>query len=174
MRPRSSVPSTGLRVRDVHAHLHRGFAAERHATLARSSCPRPPPGVKQRLVEAASSLGLDPQDAEAFVRATLAAFTARLPEDERRQLVAHLPEDVRLPLRRATLPDVSEMRTVDQLVDVTTSAAGPGIRVTPPPWERSWARVRRPSRRRRSMSSRALREPRRPSGPTAPSGRRRR
>ena len=114
-------------VRDVQAHLHRGLLPSDTRPSRGRAVPRPPSRVKQRLVEAASSSGLEPQDAEAFVRATLAVFTARLPEDERRQLVAHLPEDVRLPLRRTTLPDVSGMRTVDQLVDVISSAAGPGI-----------------------------------------------
>lgn len=54
-----------------------------------------PSDAHQRLLDAATSAGLDPHLARPAVRAILATFADRLPPGERDQVATHLPADVR-------------------------------------------------------------------------------
>lgn len=76
-----------------------------------------PSDAQQRLIAAATEAGVDPSVALAVVRAVLATFADRIPRDEREQVAAHLPADVRelfTPQRRTRQP--APPRTVAELV----------------------------------------------------------
>lgn len=72
-------------------------------------------------------VGTAEQHASAVVRTVLSTFAERIPTDERNQLEAHLPEDVRAliaPPRRTGVA-ATRIRTVPELV-ATAAAAAPG------------------------------------------------
>ncbi|HET6966110.1 MAG TPA: DUF2267 domain-containing protein [Acidimicrobiales bacterium] len=67
---------------------------------------RPPSEALRRLRDAAVRAGADEAGSVAAVRAVLAAFVDELPEAERRHLMVHLPDDIRVLLQ----PDLGHRR----------------------------------------------------------------
>ncbi|HEV8554877.1 MAG TPA: DUF2267 domain-containing protein [Actinophytocola sp.] len=112
-------------VRGVESYLHIGLLpSDSRPSAGRSHAP--PSEAKQRLVNAATSAGVDEGNALAVVRTTLAAFTERLPAGERGQLVAHLPRDVRAllqPARRHGEP-ADWLQSIPELVGRVVPEAG--------------------------------------------------
>lgn len=109
-------------IRSLVSFLHVGLAsgttrpsAGRSAHLARHS------DQLQALLRAAEDAGIPEDRAGAAVRAVLGAFTERIPDDERRQLLSHLPLDARAlaepPRHRG---GHKRMRTVPDLVASVT------------------------------------------------------
>jgi uncharacterized protein (DUF2267 family) len=131
------VPSVTDRVTIERAVLHtpgvRGLESFLHVGLTRGST-RPsagraeaeaaPSAALRELLDAATDAGAPRDRSLAAVRAVLGAFTGRIPEGEREQLLAHLPADVR---ELAAVPSiagdaVARMRTVEELVQTVTAA----------------------------------------------------
>ena len=111
-------------VRGVESHLHIGLAPgdTRPSEGARHTAPSE---ALRRLVDAARRTGVDEERAPGAVRAVLTTFIARLPEVERDQLTAHLPEDVReLATPPREVPQSERPRTVHELVEQVLSADG--------------------------------------------------
>lgn len=117
-------------VRGVESYLHIGLdtggtrPSEGRALAKRVASP-----ALRQLMDAAGNAGATEDRARGAVRAVLAVFADRIPADERNQLFAHVPEDVRelaaVPRRHgehATSP-----RTVSELV----AAIGSHDRVDP-------------------------------------------
>jgi len=106
-------------VRGVESYLHTGL----HAGSTRPSAGRagaaaqPSPALKQ-LLTAARDAGAHADDAHRAVRAVLGTFAERVPNQIRRHVLAHLPEDVRClalaPRRHGA--GAARLRTVPQLV----------------------------------------------------------
>ena len=108
----------------VESYLHVGLTAGDSRPSAGRSVDQS--DARRRLLEAATSVGLDARVATAAVRAILATFAERLPDDERDHVAAHLPPDVRtmfMPPRRIRQRLV---RTVPELV-ARVIAANPEI-----------------------------------------------
>lgn len=108
----------------VESYLHVGLTAGDSRPSAGRSVDQS--DARRRLLEAATSVGLDARAATAAVRAILATFAERLPDDERDHVAAHLPPDVRtmfMPPRRIRQRLV---RTVPELV-ARVIAANPEI-----------------------------------------------
>ena len=100
----------------VESYLHVGLD-EGDSRPSRGRQAQPPSEARRRLVKAAIDAGIEPGAAAAAVRAVLATFADRLPTDERDQVAAHLPSDVRVlftPPRRTT--DQAPARTAHELV----------------------------------------------------------
>jgi uncharacterized protein (DUF2267 family) len=100
----------------VESYLHVGLdGGDTRPSKGRQA--RPPSEAKRRLIEAATEAGINAGNAAAAIRAVLATFADRLPVDERDQVAAHLPGDVRAlftPPRR-TAPHAAA-RTAHELV----------------------------------------------------------
>jgi uncharacterized protein (DUF2267 family) len=111
-------------VRGVESHLHPGLATGDSRPSAGRAAPRPPSAALGTLLDAARRAGA--HDPRAAVHAVLCGFGERIPEAERAQVHAHLPEDVRAlagPPRRlgARAP---RLRTLPQLVAAVTAEGG--------------------------------------------------
>ena len=113
-------------VRAVVSYLHIGLTpgttrpSAGHAVQAQL-----PSEAFRALLEAARGAGAAEEDAVASVRAVLGAFSERIPEGEREQLLSHLPRDARNlaePPRRHGRP--SSIRTVSQLVGTVGARGG--------------------------------------------------
>lgn len=103
-------------VAGVESYLHVGLLpGDSRPSAGRFA--RPSSEARRRLVAVAVEAGIDPSTAIHVVRAVLSTFADRLPADEREQVAAHLPEDVRYlfaaPWRVGQAP---QPRTVAQLV----------------------------------------------------------
>ena len=109
-------------VRGVESYLHVGFTrGETRPSAGRAA--REPSDAFRRLVAAAHSAGVSDEAAPAVVRGVLAAIAERIPEGERGQVAAHLPDDVRVlftPPHR--LRHLAPARTVAQLVGRITAS----------------------------------------------------
>ncbi len=81
-------------VRGVESYLHVGLLASDTRPSQGRAVPPPPSAAKQRLLDAARDAGAAGHATKA-VRAVLSVFAERVPEDEREQLLLHLPADVR-------------------------------------------------------------------------------
>lgn len=101
----------------VESYLHVGFLPSdtRPSEGREHEAPSP---ARLRLIEAATAAGIPEDHVLAVVRATLATFTERLPLGERRQLVQHLPHDVRALLEPARRygEHVAPVESVPELV----------------------------------------------------------
>lgn len=113
-------------VRSIESYLHVGLThgttrpSEGHAAQAEQAS-----DALRALLQAARDGGASEDDAVASVRAVLGAFIERIPEDEREQLLSHLPRDARDlagPTRRDGAP--SPLRTVPELVASVTARGG--------------------------------------------------
>ena len=120
-------------VRGVESYLHIGFTqGETRPSAGRAA--REPSDAFRRLVAAAHAAGVSDDAAPAVVRGVLAAIAERIPEGERGQVAAHLPDDVRVlftPPHR--LHHLAPARTVAQLVGritATTEAMPPEAAVS--------------------------------------------
>ncbi len=113
-------------VRGVESYLHCGLSkgTTRPSTGHLEAAIRPSP-ARAALVDAARGAGVSDHDAPRVARAVLAAFTDRIPADEREQLLAHLPADARQfagpPRHHGNT--TSRARTVAELA-ATVSTAG--------------------------------------------------
>jgi len=109
----------------VESHLHPGLASGDTRPSAGAAAPQPPSHAMSTLLNAAQAAGAGP-DARAAVHAVLCGFADRIPADERDQLYAHLPADVRAlagPVRtRGERPP--RLRTLPQLVAAVTAEGG--------------------------------------------------
>jgi uncharacterized protein (DUF2267 family)/osmotically-inducible protein OsmY len=120
-------------VRGVESYLHVGLGRGDTRPSAGRAVEQPS-GARHGLLTAATSTGVDASVAPAVVRAILATFAERLPDDERDQVATHLPADVRsmfTPPRR--LRDLAPSpRTTAELVGriVATTEALPAGRET--------------------------------------------
>jgi uncharacterized protein (DUF2267 family) len=104
-------------VEGVESYLHIGLLrSDTRPSEGRLVHPSSP--ALRRLLDASEAAGLSPARAPSTVCAVLSTFVDRLPADEARQLLGHLPEDVRqiaaLPRRLGILP--ARTRTEAQLV----------------------------------------------------------
>jgi uncharacterized protein (DUF2267 family) len=112
-------------VKGVYSHLHPGLVAGDTRPSQGTAVPRPPSQALTALVDAARDAGAE-GDPRAAVHAVLCGFTARVPEHERDQLLAHLPSDVRVlagPPRRHG-EHAPRLRTVPQLVAAVIAEGG--------------------------------------------------
>lgn len=103
-------------VRGVESYLHVGLVRGDIRPSAGRAVFQPSP-ARRRLLRVATEGGVDPGLAPAVVRAVLATFAERIPPDERRQVAAHLPADVKsmfLPPRR--IKGWAPYRTTAELV----------------------------------------------------------
>ncbi|MGZ4803893.1 MAG: BON domain-containing protein, partial [Acidimicrobiia bacterium] len=83
-------------VRGIESYLHVGLLpSDTRPSEGRAEAARSPSEAMHRLLEATVRAGVDPVDGRTAVRAVLATFAERIPEDERAQLLVHLPADVR-------------------------------------------------------------------------------
>ncbi|HET9732507.1 MAG TPA: DUF2267 domain-containing protein [Acidimicrobiales bacterium] len=112
-------------VADVRSYLHVGLARgeSRPSDGARVEVPS---AAFRRLEADAVNAGADPDKARRVIRAVLGALVERLPTEERRHFLNHLPADVRA---MAAGPwfmgaDVATIRTVDELVSSVAGAVG--------------------------------------------------
>lgn len=109
----------------VESYLHVSLTAGDSRPSAGRSVDQPS-DARRRLLEAATSEGLDDRVAAAAVRAILATFAERLPNDERDHVAAHLPPDVRSMLVPPRRVRQRRVRTVPELI-VRIIAANPEI-----------------------------------------------
>jgi uncharacterized protein (DUF2267 family) len=103
-------------VHGVESYLHIGLGQGDTRPSAGRAVEQPSEAYR-RLVAAATSCGIDPGAAPSVVRAILATFAERIPDDEREEVAVHLPTDVRgmfAPPRRSRGP--SRLRTMSELV----------------------------------------------------------
>ena len=103
-------------VEGVESYLHVGLGAE-DTRPSEGRGVHPPSDALRRLLEAAVQAGVSAEAARPVVHGILATFADRLPTDERDQVAAHLPADVRplfSPPRR--LRRLAPARTVHELV----------------------------------------------------------
>jgi uncharacterized protein (DUF2267 family) len=113
----------------VRSYLHHGLGREdTRPSMGRARASAEASPALRELLDAAETAGAPPEHGREAVRAVLAAFGDRLPADERAQLFAHVPADVRAlaapPRRRGEPP--SQVRTIAELV--TTAAASDTLR----------------------------------------------
>lgn len=106
-------------VRGVESYLHVGLGTEETRPSAGRAQAAGTPSVPLReLLDATERAGASRDDALGAVRAVLATFADRIPADERDQLLAHVPDDVRglaaAPRRHGER--VARVRTVPELV----------------------------------------------------------
>lgn len=111
-------------VAGVESHLHAGLAPGDTRPSQGATAPRPPSEALRALLDAASGAGAE--HPRAAVHAVLCGFSERIPEDERLQMLAHLPTDVWAltgPARRhGERPP--RLRTLPQLVAAVTAEGG--------------------------------------------------
>jgi len=109
-------------VRGVESHLHVGLG--RGDTRPSEGAAAQPSAARRALLDAARDAGA--HDAERAVRAVLSGFMDRLPVDEARHVLSHLPADVRAlgerPRRRGERP--ARLKTVPQLVAAAIAHGG--------------------------------------------------
>jgi hypothetical protein len=114
-------------VRGLESFLHVGLTpGSTRPSTGRIEAAAAPSAALRELLDAATDAGAPADRAATAVRAVLGAFAGRIPEDERTQLLAHLPADVR---ELAAVPQIAgdalaRMRTVDELVQTVTA---PGL-----------------------------------------------
>jgi uncharacterized protein (DUF2267 family) len=113
-------------VSSIESYLHVGLATgTTRPSAGRAAHAEQPSDARRALLQAARDAGASPDDAVVAARAVLGAFTDRIPEDERGQLLSHLPRDARalagLPRRSGT---PSALRTVGELVASVTERGG--------------------------------------------------
>jgi uncharacterized protein (DUF2267 family) len=111
-------------VQGVESHLHIGLTrGDTRPSDGRAVAPLPSVAL-QGLLDAAEVSGA--QHPRAALHAVLSGFLDRLPDDERAQVFAHLPADVRAlarsPRRRGQRPP--RLKTVPQLVAAITGEGG--------------------------------------------------
>ena len=111
-------------VHGIQSYLHVGLLrGSTRPSEGRAQTLQLPSDAMHELVAAARDAGAADDDARSTVRAVLATFAERIPEEERNQLLAHLPADVRelaaAPRREGEA--VTQPRTVAELVSVITS-----------------------------------------------------
>ena len=112
-------------VSGVESHLHMGLASGDTRPSQGAAVPRPPSEALRTLLDAARAAGAGPNPRRE-VHAVLCGFADRIPEDERAQVFAHLPADVRAlagPVRRHGQRS-PRLRTVPQLVAAVTAEGG--------------------------------------------------
>ena len=107
-------------VRGVESYLHVGLGAgDTRPSEGRAEHDRRPSEALRELLDAARGAGVPEERATGAVRSVLATFADRLPADERDQLFAHVPADVRelaaVPRRHGEAPP--RLRTVAELVE---------------------------------------------------------
>jgi len=112
-------------VTGVESHLHAGLVSGDTRPSHSAPSPQPPSEALRSLLDVARDAGAGPYPGLA-VHAALCGFVDRMPEDERDQVLAHLPADVRAlagPVRRRgeRLPP---LRTLPQLVAAVTAQGG--------------------------------------------------
>lgn len=111
-------------VTGVESHLHAGLVSGDTRPSQGSAVPRPPSEPLRALLDAARDAGAN--QPRLAVHAVLCGFADRMPEDERDQVFAHLPADVRAlagPVRRhGERPP--RLRTLEQLVGAVTAEGG--------------------------------------------------
>ena len=111
-------------VAGVESHLHAGLETGDTRPSEGRAAPHPPSDALDALLGAAGAAGA--QEARPAVRAVLGAFFDRLPGDERLQVFAHLPADVRAlaaaPRRYGERPP--RLHTIPQLVAAVTAEGG--------------------------------------------------
>jgi uncharacterized protein (DUF2267 family) len=112
-------------VTGVESHLHAGLASGDTRPSQGAAVPQPPSEALRALLDAAraAGAGLHPRRE---VHAVLCGFADRIPEDERAQVFAHLPADVRAlagPVRRQGQRP-PRLRTLPQLVAAVTAEGG--------------------------------------------------
>ena len=121
-----TIESAAMRVSGVigvESHLHLGLIAGDTRPSVGTQAPRPSEAMI-KLMDAAASAGA--HDARAAVHAVLCGFADRLPEDERRHVFTHLPEDVRQlagPRRIGEVP-ATKVKTVRELVAAVIAQGG--------------------------------------------------
>jgi hypothetical protein len=112
-------------VEGVESHLHPGLAPGDTRPSQGAAVPPPPSTAMRKLLDAARDAGAG-SDPRAAVHAVLCGFTDRLPDDERAQMLGHLPADVRAlagPVRRhGERP--ARLKTLPQLVAAVIAEGG--------------------------------------------------
>lgn len=112
-------------VNGVESHLHPGLITGDTRPSQSAAVPQPPSDALRALLDAARDAGADPQR-RAAVHAVLCGFMDRMPDGERAQVFAHLPDDVRVltgPARHhGERPP--RLRTLPQLVAAVTAEGG--------------------------------------------------
>ena len=106
-------------VRGIESYLHVGLLpGSTRPSEGRAQADEVPSAAMRQLLDAARDAGAAEDDARAAVRAVLATFAERIPKDERDQLLAHLPADVRelaaVPRRQGEA--VTRLRTLSEFV----------------------------------------------------------
>jgi uncharacterized protein (DUF2267 family) len=105
--------------------LHAGLASGDTRPSEGASVPPTSSEALRSLLDTARDAGAG-RDARAAVHTVLCGFTDRIPEDEREQVLAHLPLDVRAlagpARRRGERPP--RLRTLPQLVAAVTAEGG--------------------------------------------------
>jgi uncharacterized protein (DUF2267 family) len=115
-------------VRGLESYLHVGLLpGDTRPSEGRARAAATPSPALRDLLGAAGEAGVPTEHRTAAVRAVLGAFTARIPEGERAQLLGHLPADVRA---LADVPHfegaaLARIRTVHELVHAVTSSTIP-------------------------------------------------
>lgn len=101
---------------DVESYLHVGLGIG-DTRPSQGRAVHPPSEALTRLLASVTRAGVDPELSRPVLRGVLATFAERIPENEREQVAAHLPADVRplfTPARRTRR--VPPARTVQELV----------------------------------------------------------
>ena len=110
-------------VRSIESYLHVGLTRGTTRPSAGYAAQAAQPSAALRaLLGAARDAGASEENTALAVRGVLGAFTDRIPDDEREQLLSHLPVDARElagPPRRGGAP--SRLRTVPELVASVTA-----------------------------------------------------
>lgn len=114
-------------VRGIESYLHVGLLpGSTRPSEGRAQAHEAPSAAMRQLLDAARDAGAAEDDARAAVRAVLATFAERIPLDERDQLLAHLPTDVRglaaAPRRKGEA--VTRFRTLSEFVTAIASRNG--------------------------------------------------
>jgi uncharacterized protein (DUF2267 family) len=112
-------------VRSVASYLHAGLAkGSTRPSTGHLEASIKPSAARAALLAAARDAGVSEHDAPRVARAVLATFTERIPADERRQLLAHLPQDARQfagPPRHHG-KETARFRTVAEMASAVSSA----------------------------------------------------
>lgn len=114
-------------VRGIESYLHVGLVpGSTRPSEGRAQGDQAPSAAMRQLLDAARDAGAAEDETRAAVRAVLGTFAERIPENERDQLLAHLPADVRelasVPRRQGEA--LTRLRTLSELV---TAIARNGI-----------------------------------------------
>jgi uncharacterized protein (DUF2267 family) len=117
-------------VRGIESYLHVGLLpGDTRPSEGRTAAALAPSDAMSRLLEAAARAGVETTDRRIAVRAVLATFAERIPADERSQLLAHLPADVRelAEAPRRSGEAATRARTVDELVTAIVTRSGMSV-----------------------------------------------